>query len=705
MCVCVCVCVCMCVILPYTIILLFHQMSRLILLILLIHGVHHGASALSDSDLAKLKRQYGALARQVMNQQLFNEERIRSEGNSGIKALRQRHQGQLPFYGDSFTGGAVLSIHDHPNFVRTVGMGEFIAVLNGVEFRTRHNDYAMYMPSRNSSTYHEVEKIGFPDVPQEVLNKSSVDEQIDEMRLCFKAFKDSDKSTRDYRKYFKPVLCYLEGAWTNADPHDPVDEPFKSARHIINAADYIELNEKIMFTSYTGSKDHRENLAYLPTTILRMLNDTHPLMAQWNYRIMCHPLNNYLEVNRLRVVDDLGTRMARSRVLEKHAMSRAARFQLNAENKNDFTEGFTGFTHLDRLMYEIPGKDNYRRSLKEYTFDYVSMDYRNAEKKLNAARYSRMYQISKKGASGVEHARRSFSDETVYMAMNTQKKIAEQWTHDKCKLNSEGRKSCEETYKQRWSYAIPLEIVYLTPLSKWNPYDIRYSDAGTNDPKRNGGFSKDTAYDGSNSKAFYQTPSEFYTGKKDEHADKADTSGHIVGVLDKKRRVKSVAASGIYINLPEIPGVGVVRTRYPIAPVHQEGAAVWKELSALKDLILRQDKRYENIRAEFGLKTDLDSKASTMGAHKLTFRMKFANAIAGTKITAHTHTLILTAADMKTLKAGRTVSVVTSSASGHSHSLTVSYDEKAKTPYSYTSCDGKELCFDKHGVELSIVDN
>ncbi len=65
----------------------------------------------------------------------------------------------------------VASIHDHSNNVRTVGMGEVIAVLNGVEFRTRHNDYRLNMPHRTSRKYNAFEPIPFPEVPPEVTRR------------------------------------------------------------------------------------------------------------------------------------------------------------------------------------------------------------------------------------------------------------------------------------------------------------------------------------------------------------------------------------------------------------------------------------------------------------------------------------------------------------------------------------------------------
>ena len=38
-------------------------------------------------------------------------------------------------YGYSFAAN-----HDHENYMHTIGMGEVEVVLNGVNFRTRHND-------------------------------------------------------------------------------------------------------------------------------------------------------------------------------------------------------------------------------------------------------------------------------------------------------------------------------------------------------------------------------------------------------------------------------------------------------------------------------------------------------------------------------------------------------------------------------------
>ena len=72
----------------------------------------------------------------------------------------------------------IASFHNHGEHERVVGLGEFVAVLNGNEFRTRHNDYEVVMPSPASSQWHATEKIPYPPVPPQVLAKRTVAEQV-----------------------------------------------------------------------------------------------------------------------------------------------------------------------------------------------------------------------------------------------------------------------------------------------------------------------------------------------------------------------------------------------------------------------------------------------------------------------------------------------------------------------------------------------
>lgn len=62
----------------------------------------------------------------------------------------------------------------HANYKQVLGMGELVAVLNGVEFRTRHNDYMLKMPSKTSTEYGVTEDIPFPPVPPEVVCLSTL---------------------------------------------------------------------------------------------------------------------------------------------------------------------------------------------------------------------------------------------------------------------------------------------------------------------------------------------------------------------------------------------------------------------------------------------------------------------------------------------------------------------------------------------------
>ena len=651
---------------------------------------------IQDDTIPKLMRQNVLLSRQVMMQQQFNEERIRSSGNSGIKAKRHRNEGTRPYYSDGYTGLQFLSMHDHANHRTTVGMGEFAAVLNGVEFRTRHNDYGLYRPSTTTNIYNDIEPIELPDVPPEVLAKRSVRDQIKEMRLWFKAFKDMNDTVRDYKKFFKPVLCYLEGAWTLTDPENSIDEPFKSDRHSLYAIDWNELHRKTRFASYSGKKNNGENLAFLPTTILDMVNDTEPVFAQWNYRIMCHPLNKYLEADRLRVVDDLSPRMAFGRTLEEHRNSRSARFQLNSINSDEFQEGFTTYEYLDNLMYEIPGKDNYRRYLTDDSFGLKALNYQDTGKLFNAGRYHRWYQVSEAGANGRTHRHRGFSDSNLFVALNTQSKVAPQTANDQCKRDNKNVKKCAEAYEQRWSYAIPLEIIYLTPLGTWNPYKIKYTEDLIQPSNRDGGMTASKAYIGANNKHFYLTPSEFFSDSVKD-ADAADTSGQSVGMLNRRGNLCSVRASGVRVLLPEIKDVGVVRTRYPIAPVHQEGDPIWKELQALRDMILLQEHTSRKLRGEF------EAGADGLDGHNIILSMQYAPAISEVDMKAHTHTISLSSDEISSLKKGDYVDVVSSEAEGHSHKLRVKYSSTATVPYTYVLCDSKKSCSDKHGVDLKIV--
>ena len=57
-------------------------------------------------------------------------------------------------------------------------------------------------------------------------------------------------------------------------------------------------------------------------------------------------------------------------------------------------------------------------------------------------------------------------------------------------------------------------------------------------------------------------------------------------------------ASGIYIKSPEIPDVGSVRIRWPIAPMHYEGNPLYKELTAVRDVLMDMQGRAKYLLKE-----------------------------------------------------------------------------------------------------------
>ena len=65
---------------------------------------------------------------------------------------------------------------------------------------------------------------------------------------------------------------------------------------------------------------------------------------------------------------------------------------------------------------------------------------------------------------------------------------------------------------------------------------------------------------------------------------------------------RKVRASGTHVFLPYIKDVGIMRQRYPIFPVHGEGSSIWKEVNALREFVMDQQKwgfmkwTYESIK-------------------------------------------------------------------------------------------------------------
>ncbi|CAG5136778.1 unnamed protein product, partial [Candidula unifasciata] len=471
--------------------------------------------------------------------------RARTDGDSGIKTVRGTKIGLKNYEAANHLSPAAFAIHDHSNYDRTVGLGELSVVLNGVEFRTRHNDYKLVMSSRTSGNYHAIEDIPFPDVPPEVLRKRNVEGQIEEMREWFKAFQNQDKSKRDYTKYFKPVLCYLEGAWTL---DQEIEEPFPSDRHWLDATSWADLYEKNRFTAFTGVKNRLENIAFLPSTIMSVDPVTGKVQyAQWNYRILCSPIKDDIPLAYFYQEDDLSFRVDTGQTILETASTRAARFKLFDPARK------MNYQILDEIFATVPGKDNHGSNLTFTVFgeEMFNTAYTEQNALLNSAYYHRSYKSFKSGAGGITYAALGFNDENIWVAQTRQPRVAP-LTTEQCTLtpNKANRftKRCHDA-ELRVSYAIPLEVIYMTPLLL-----IMYLVTCSAGPL--------------------------------DRSDPADTIKSFIHVLASDGQVKKVSSSGTRVILQNIEGIGKIRLRYPIAPVHGEGSPVWKELNALKDKVL-----------------------------------------------------------------------------------------------------------------------
>lgn len=201
--------------------------------------------------------------------------------------------------------------------------------------------------------------------------------------------------------------------------------------------------------------------------------------------------------------------------------------------------------------------------------------------------------------------------------------------------------------EQSWTYALPIEIIYLTPLMKWNPYNIetpRHPEAGDGteqNPYTSAGWRN----------KFYRTPVEFY-GKgcaSEDVVDAADTSVGAKWVTGGDGVVRLVKASGVVIHTDCIEGVGKVRQRYNIMPLYSEGSVAYKEVQALGAMVLARQIPDGNSEPE-GRLLELGLTEASDG---------------------HKHELILNSDEIDTLRNGTATWVTSSFVEGHTHQVKV----------------------------------
>eukprot|EP00037_Helgoeca_nana_P031047 m.391982 g.391982 ORF g.391982 m.391982 type:complete len:1112 (-) comp28319_c1_seq6:2403-5738(-) len=668
--------------------------------------------AANAAELGRVRAIVDSLARQIIVGEVAKEQRVRYEGGSGIALTRGYAGGSKAYHEASYTNVGFANLHNHANLRHTMGMGEIVAVLNGVQFASRHNDYSLQMADPtirpgNNADYHKVKYIDTPDVPPEVLAHASVSDQAEEMRRWFHAWIDQDATcpscrnldrvrlennettfdpypagtNRPYQNYFKPVLCALEGAWIASETD--FTQAFSSDRHFTDANTWRELYDKNRFLYQSGRKSVQENLPFLPLSIRGLLgvgtddNATTPAFANWQYRIICTPIDGDVPLDRFKVKSDLAIQLGNPNGVltpDQLTQARTARFDLNLRNQSSWVEGRHSVSFIDELMYMLPGKDGYGANHFDDSFGSNATKWDNASQVLNTARYTRYYSTGGNDAMGRSQQRRSFNDPTMWAAMTTMPRI--QGVTSCTAENLQGLTAAEcnssTTKTQKWTWAIPIEIIYTTPLSKWNPYNLTYCNGLSTQAAcaftkqgsaraRTGGLTAETAYNGTARDTWFVTPAEFFESNTVD-TDAADTSGSVTGVLDQNGVLRRTRAAGHWIFFPPIAGFNrTIRQRFPIMPVHEHGRTTWKEVKALQDILIAD-----------GGSQSLAAQLSGVLQERQGVSLRLAYTAGVNNVGPHTHTIHITGDQLRDMDASSNgISVSTSLDNGHQHEVRV----------------------------------
>ena len=541
-----------------------------------------------EDEIKNLKEANTQLTRLIASMNLFQQISNNRAGRySGIYDIRLRSDGLRSYDFNTYTDSATYDMHDHSDFNGTVGLGELGCNLNGVEITTRHNDYRLAQPSTSSKAkFGETKEIRFPPVPEDVTKLNNLEDQIKEMKEWYRAFLQGDRTHRDYRNYFKSNLCYLEGAWMQVNDSN-FQDPFVSLRHTTPSLDWYEHEATTRYLHNTGSKNGGENIMFMPRVIYDIVNGSTPVYAQFQYRILCQPVP-HISPNRLRPFDYLTNRLPYNRTAENHNTRRSVAFQLNSVDSKTFNYTYEGLTYMDKLMERIPGYNRYNDKLHDYSMEGAARHYDNKDNLLNCARYHRIFRGREQGANGNDRYRRGYQDGNIYMACSNRTEIAPITMREGCRYNYKNEKVCKRVHLQRWSYAIPLEIIYTHPINNWNPFKIPINKTGVHPKGRYGGKTLETAYTFASDKANCLLPVGFYSKPSDTNS--ADTAvGRVVGMIDSGGTLRLTKCSGITANGPPIPDVGKIRYRYPLMTLSIMGDPVYKELMALKDYIMSKE--------------------------------------------------------------------------------------------------------------------
>lgn len=534
---------------------------------------------------------------------------LRATGGSGVVNSRNYSRGGTePFHRPHDASYGALNIHDHPNYKWLPGMAEIAAVANGYYVRTRHNDYRLqqqgeYNAGLTSAQQRDARKeLTYPTVPASVTAAGSVSAQVDEMREYFYAFYTKNKSHRDYTNAFRWALSYLE-VWI--EPLTPeLTDAFSSPRHALDASTNRQAITNVLRYNYGGHKNQAENTAFLNNIIRFVDADGQPRLGRMQYRILtkdigpCHDTNDWHPntIMHQRRDPSLESMLGVNRV---SPLKRSVRYRLDSSASQ---RAFSSPQLIDTWMstiYTMDGDnapalvEKYKPgSQDEYILDWADT---NGTLMLNARKYNRFFRYSF-DASGRSSGMRGFNDPSLWVARCTNDNVIAVGAD-------------QDGVPYRFVYAMPLEVVLLTPLMSWNPYSIPSVSLGngTSDQllrhqgNSQGGINNSTPkkYTGYNDDSFFHlTPATLFNGGNITEIDAADTDSTVTihtgfdGTNFTGDTGNVVRNSGVRIFYPEMTAQGVnfsVRGRYPIYPRFAEGSHAFAEARAVQRQLSYQD--------------------------------------------------------------------------------------------------------------------
>jgi len=390
------------------------------------------------------------------------------------------------------------------------------------------------------------------------------------------------------------------------------------------------------------------------------VGDTVPIVANFDYRVMYMPIDRDIPLNRLRVLDSTASALGGERnnypepivsepkTYEQLEESRNAYFKLNSRDSNTWVESDGYYELLDELMETIPGRDGYGAILNETIDGELLYHYVRRNEPLNAAYYNRFFSIKETqpdGSTKMVGRRRGFNDANLFVAKTTRSEVVPYHFPD----------PITGVVKQHsYSYAVPIELIYRTPLINWNPYGI--GSAGVGD--------------------FWRLPYQFFEDYTTVYTDPSDTNGlpYDQKVYYNPTAKVYVTGSGHYIRFHKIEGISRnLRQRFPIPPYSSEKNSGLMNARALKHM--------------FGL--DVEEQKEILKADRLDIKTGdlFLWTSNSTSADGHRHLLKIDAAQIAQFSKGP-ITVVSSVGAGHIHSMQVTRTTGPKGfVYTIVDCD------------------